>query len=108
MAYVNTWVELVRPYSRAFGPIIFMLIICVGVRRIYLSLQSQDRLKYVKLDFDKSGIVSVEFTLLLAVLMVPIWLVTIEVAPTFDTWITDLRDSIVEGQVILDALEEAL
>ena len=45
------------------------------------------------------GVVSVEFTLLFGVLVIPVYLTAIDVAPTINTWIDDLRASILQGQI---------
>ena len=54
---------------------------------------------------NNKAVVSVEFSLLLGMLVIPVYLTAIEVAPIFNGWITDLRASIVEGQALLEALE---
>ncbi len=53
------------------------------------------------------GSVSVEFTLLFVLLVVPTFMAAQEVAPVINTWIEELRASIQDGEAILDALENA-
>ena len=54
------------------------------------------------------GTTSVEFAVLIAAMMVPIALSIQEFGPILNTWIIDLRASIVEGNLLLNELNNSM